>query len=50
MRAARFIFDTKWKVYGDGRLFRMDRDPREQHPLGLNSVSGADRTRVKHLI
>ncbi len=28
-----FVYDKRWKLYGDGRLFDLERDPLEENPL-----------------
>ena len=39
MPAARFIFNRKWKLYGDGRFYQTDSDPLEQHVLSQDELS-----------
>ncbi len=49
MPAAKFIFDKRWKLYGDGALFRIDRDPLEQTPIAINSLKGKDQRQYRKL-
>ena len=43
MPAAKFIFDKRWKLYSDGSLYRIDRDP-----LETNTISVSDLKRKEH--
>ncbi len=49
MPAARFLFDKKWKLYGDGRVYRVDRDPLEESPIDPESLKGARLREYKQL-
>lgn len=38
MPAARFVFNQKYKLYGDGRFIDMQLDPLEEHPLEASAL------------
>lgn len=49
--ATRFAWDRQWKLYMDGRLFRIDRDPLEQHPVvSPGADAEAARTRLQAVL
>ncbi len=49
MPAARFLFNKQWKLYGDGRAYRIDLDPLESNELNIDSLSEADRSAYQSL-
>ena len=38
-KAARFVRDQRWKLYGDGRFFDVAADPLEESPLSADSAA-----------
>ncbi|MCP4990296.1 MAG: sulfatase-like hydrolase/transferase [Colwellia sp.] len=49
----RYVFDTKWKLYQDGRFFDLTRDPTEISPIApadMTAVMKNNYTRLKTII
>jgi arylsulfatase A-like enzyme len=47
--ATRFVFDKRWKLYGDGRLFDVSADPLEKNCIAADSGSSEARRARKRL-
>jgi arylsulfatase A-like enzyme len=49
----RYVFDTKWKLYEDGRFFDINKDPSEMTPIALTDMPTdikSNYTRLKRVI
>ncbi len=49
MPAAKFIFSKQWKLYSDGNLYRIDKDPLETNPIESGTLKGKDRRDYRKL-
>jgi arylsulfatase A-like enzyme len=49
MPAAKFIFDKRWKLYSDGSLYRIDRDPLEANPISVSDLKGKEHREYRKL-
>lgn len=49
----RYVFDTRWKLYQDGRFFDLSNDPKEKSPITLANMTVTMKshfTRLKNVI
>lgn len=49
MPAAKFIFDKRWKLYSNGTLYQIDKDPLESNPIDIETLKGNDRRQYRKL-
>jgi len=46
---SRYVFDTKWKLYEDGRFFDIIKDPSEITPIALTNMPTGTKSNYKRL-
>lgn len=44
---SRYIFDTDWKLYGNGDIYHLKKDIREEHPIQKQTLSPTVQKRIK---
>jgi len=49
MPAAKFIFDKRWKLYSDGSVYRIDRDPLERNPISVSDLKRKEHREYRKL-